>query len=416
MGLGNHGTGRSSWDVTLYVATGQSLSVGVNSGAAISTAQPYSNVKLFDSSGTYDITSPSASTLSLVALVAPQRAVGAIVTYPNNIAGESPDIAFANQLTALGIAGGRSAFRIATSCVGQSGQPMSVIRKGGSGNAYAASLYECRAIMRLVRALGLTFGVGGIYLTHGESDAASTTYAADLAALQANYQADLQAITGQSQPIPMFLSQQNSFPNTATTPNQSLSAYAQLAASVANPSLIVFTGPKYINTYGGDNIHMPAASYIALGEKNAQIANIVRQGIVWSPLRPVSFTRVGAVVTIAFNVPVGPLVFDGSVTPPHQTGSLVAWKLGKGFEAADSSGIITISSVTISGNAVVLTMARSPVSSLVIAYADTADGFGAGFNTGRCGLLRDSDPFVGRSAASGGVYFNWAPQFAQAVA
>src|ERR1019366_5806446 len=121
------------------------------------------------------------------------------------------------------------------------------------------------------------------------------------------------------------------------------------------------------------------------------------------------FQRSGAVVTIGFAVPYPPMVWDGGHgAGHHQSGTYAAWALGKGFEARDDSGIITINSVAIASNTVVLTMARSPSTNLFISYADTAESpnGGAGFtNAGvRCGLLRDSDSAVGRTAQSGEAY------------
>ena len=145
------------------------------------------------------------------------------------------------------------------------------------------------------------------------------------------------------------------------------------------------------------------------------------QGNWQSAFRPVSFQRSGAVVTIGFAVPYPPMVWDGGHgAGHHQSGTYAAWALGKGFEARDDSGIITINSVAIASNTVVLTMARSPSTNLFISYADTAESpnGGAGFTNagGRCGLLRDSDSAVGRTAQSGNVYASWCPQFVQAVA
>ena len=91
---------------------GQSLSTGDNGTPPLSTSNVGSNVRLYDSSGTYDVTNASANTLSLTGLVAPMRSDkyggGGLDTsqYPINIGGESPEIAMANQLATL-ISGNR---------------------------------------------------------------------------------------------------------------------------------------------------------------------------------------------------------------------------------------------------------------------------------------------------------------------
>ena len=79
--------------------------------------------------------------------------------------------------------------------------------------------------------------------------------------------------------------------------------------------------------------------------------------------------------------------------------------------------VIGITSAVISGSTVVLTLARLPGTGLHIGYADTADGWGynvdtGGFPSGRCGILRDSDPQID---LQGRPQYNWALEFSQAV-
>jgi hypothetical protein len=408
------------WDLTHYIHMGQSLAIGYLGGTVLSTSQPYTNVMLHDSTGIYNITQPNAGTLSLVPLVAPVRAVSGAAAYPDNIGGESPEVGFANQMTALSVARGQGQRKIATTNVGYSGQPYSVICKGGSSNSYAAALYEVRAIARLAAANGWTFGVGGLLFTHGESDSTNLAYGTDIAQLHQQFQADVQAILFQQVPVPLYCSQQNSFPYQAVGPGVNLSAIMQLAAGNTAPRVTVFTGPKYQHPYNTDSVHLQNTGYLAYGEKLAITVDRYEQGNWQGAFRPVSFQRSAAVVTIGFAVPYPPMVWDGGHAGPHQSGTYAAWALGKGFEARDDSGLITINSVTIAYNTVVLTLARTPSTNLFISYADTGESpnAGAGFTNagGRCGLLRDSDPAVGRTAQSGNVYASWCPQFVQAVA
>ncbi len=109
--------------------------------------------------------------------------------------------------------------------VGESGQPMSVIKKNGvfpppftanagtGARAYAATLFEVAAIARLAAAAGKTYGLGAITLIHGEADAGNLNYANDIFQLYSDYNADLPALTGQTASIPMLVSQQNSVPS-----------------------------------------------------------------------------------------------------------------------------------------------------------------------------------------------------------
>ena len=81
---------------------------------------------------------------------------------------------------------------------------------GVNGRSYAAALIETKAITRLARAAGKTYGVGALIVTHGENDAGNPQYEAELYQLWSDYNSDLPAITGQQQKILMIVSQQNS--------------------------------------------------------------------------------------------------------------------------------------------------------------------------------------------------------------
>jgi hypothetical protein len=466
------------------LGTGQSLSTGTASTNTPTTVQPFSNVMLFDSSGTYPTSGAFETTLSLVPLVSPQRPIAGVGSqqYPSNINGESPDIAFANQLTTLALQNRVTSFGLATTCAGQGGAGMSSIQKGGTSNCYLAGVYEVTEIEHVFGSAG--FLNLAVLLTHGETDADifNASYQSQLVTLQSNYQADLAAPA--SPFVTMVISQQNSNPTAGTGPN--LSAIAQWQAAVANPGKIILACPKYQYNYTAGQ-HL--TDYRPLGEKCAQAfwqEYLFRHhgiGAPWVPLWPTAFSRTGAVVTITFNVPRGPLRFDQTVAGPHLPGSgLAAWAQGRGLEAWDATqtitaatnaspivltvsstsgyttgqtgyvegvlgntnangahvvtvvdgthlslngttgngafsagaggasvkNIITISSAVISGSQVTLTLARSPTGSgatgLFVGYARHSDfaynTLTGGFSLGRCGLLLDSDLFVGRSGVA----------------
>ena len=80
--------------------------------------------------------------------------------YPANLYGETPHAAMANQLTAMAMAQAAHDYVSVHTVVGESGQPMTVIKKnptnlpvdGTSGRAYDATLFEVAAIKRLAGA------------------------------------------------------------------------------------------------------------------------------------------------------------------------------------------------------------------------------------------------------------------------
>lgn len=403
--------------------TGQSLSVGVSGRAPVSTTNVGGNQRLFDSSGVYDITLPNAGTLSLTNLVAPNRvdlypgnASDDVSQYPNNVAGEDPDVATANTLWSL--YGGSRVF--SSSSVGQGGAGLAVIEKGGSGNAYAAGLYEMRAINRLHPGFQL---FAALY-THGEFDAAGSiaTYAAFLTSQQADIQTDVSAITGQAGTIPLFVDQQNEFPSIGGGVNNSCQAEAN--APAANPGLIIATCPKYwifgLGYGQADRAHLTANGYRVLGEKRAQAIYQWMANAKAIALIPTTVTRSLTAVTVTYAPFVSPLVFDTTPGQPHASGTYSLWAGAKGFElwSGGYGGTpVAISSVAISGNTVVITGSSTPDT---VAYAMTPDNvtggtFTGGYPDGRCGNLRDSDTFAtsGFVNASGVTLPNWAWAFVQ---
>jgi lysophospholipase L1-like esterase len=396
---------KAAWDWTGIIGTGQSLSVGEQGKPVLSTTQPYHNLKL----STDDLHWPVDSSdpkLTMVPLIEPigRMAPRYPSSWPENIAGETPHSAMANELTALVMTSTGGDFVSVHSAVGENGQAMKFLKKnamvvGTNGHSYEAALIETTAIARLAKAAGKTYGIGAITIIHGEADAGNTNYENLLHQLWSDYNADLPAITGQSQKILMIVSQQNSINNLSP------STQAQWKAGVDYPGDIVCAGPKYQYPYA-EGIHLTAAGYRQLGEKFAEIYyQRVLLGRDWQPLEPTGLERDGAVITVHFHVPAGPLVWDTQLQTPH--GTNVEWKAGKGFEVATATGArVGITSAEIAGDSVVITCAADPGPGARVSYAMLTELPGGGQRRGlmmstpyrgtfRWGLLRDSDPFEG---------------------
>jgi hypothetical protein len=388
------------------IGTGQSLSVGVTA-SAMTTTQPFKNLKLVDRGADpkYPITADAGAPMWATApLVEPIRikvpGTGPGYSddqYPDNIYGETPHSGMANTLSAIWAArGGQGDYVTAHSVVGWSGHCLVDIDKAGGQRAYPASLNEARLWKGFAATASKTFGYGGITLTHGECDASNAMYGAGLFRFWQDYNADLKAITGQQQDIVLLVSQQSTIATGAGG-----SAVQVWLAGVAHPGQVVCTGPKYAYQYSPDFLHFPAPGYERLGQKYAEVFDlVVNRKVPWKPLQPNKVTRAGATVTVDFDVPNPPLVWDSHVTPPHQTAN-TEWASGKGFEVTDSTGAhLTISQVAIQGSSVVITLAGDPKRAVTVGYALTQEGMGnqGGTNLGLRGLLRDSDEFVGWDA------------------
>ena len=215
-GGGGAGVVTRPWDWIGVVGTGQSLAVGQMGSPVATTTQPYHNLKLSTGTLPWPVDANDA-TLAMVPLVEP---IGRLSTaypssWPTNIAGETPHASMANQVTALVQAADGGDYVSVHGEVGENGQGIVFLQKnatpvGVNGRAYQATLIETQAITRLAQAMGKSYGVGAIIVTHGESDAGNAGYEAALYQLLTDYQADIAAITGQTQKIQMIVSQQNS--------------------------------------------------------------------------------------------------------------------------------------------------------------------------------------------------------------
>jgi len=419
-GAGGAGSGGETalhmpWEWTGIIGTGQSLSVGEPDGvrntaaaAARLTTQPFNNKQLSTGSLAWPVDSNDAS-LALVPLIEPigRPSTAYPSSWPTNIAGETHHSAMANQITTLVKAGGASDYVTIHSAVGENGQRLDLLKKnavpeGVTGHAYEATLIETRAITRLAQAAGKTYGVGAITVTHGESDAGDATYATRLHQVYTDYVADIAAITGQTEPPLMIVSQQHS-----SGADRTPSTLEEWRIGAMYPNEVVCSGPKYQYPYTPDSVHLLVEGYELMGEKYAQIYyERVVLGHDWQPLQPTQAARNGRVVTVTFHVPVAPLVWETTFSAPHQ--GTPAWSAGKGFELRSGTAPVAIASVAIAGDTVQITAAEDlPASGLTVAYAlgqdppavdggTTAPPMTQPFlGTFRWGQLRDSDPFVG---------------------
>lgn len=412
---------RLLWDITGIIGSGQSLSVGAQATAVASTKQPYSNLKLSLGAAAVPPYDPESPELSLVPLVEPIRELATSYpsAYPRNIYGETPHTAMGTQISSMVRALAGADYVTVHSVVGENGQGMRMLDKAAveaaagdtsTGRAYAASLFEVEAIQRLAKARNQTYGVGAIILTHGETDTGSPTYEADLVQLWTDYNADVRAITGQAESIPLLVTQHHSFGFTAgAVSGAAPSTLAQWRVGVSQPREILCVGPKYQYPYAADTVHLEALGYQLLGEKYGQVYfERVVLGRSWQPLQPTAVAVSGRDITVTFHVPVPPLAWDEALPAPHQT-ALTEWRAGRGFELRSGAARLAIESVSIDGDAIRVRSAVDLPAGSTLGYAVTSDGTVPPNTSRRWGQLRDSDPFVG--AATGRAQPNYSVAF-----
>ncbi len=344
------------------LGTGQSLSLGQEGTPALSTTQPYDNL-MFDTPGNpLDLS-------ELNPLVEVTR--------------ESMSSSLANWITAQS-----ATHRALVSVYGIGGTAYDNLKQGTA--AYNLALAQVSAGMARASGLALTFGVPCVTVVHGEQDAieGSLTYEDDIIEWQADYETDIKAITGQTGSIPHLYTQVSSVAESDVP-------LAQLRAHIADPENLILVGPKY-HLPTPDGSHLTNEGYRQMGEEYAKVYHktfILRE--TWSPLRPLSAVRLGAVITVTFEVPEPPLALD--------TAGQVAAMTDMGFEW---DGAETITDVSVaSPTTVEVTLSGTPAGAGRLLYAQRSGEV--------AGNLRDSDA---TESLHGYALYNWCVHFDEEVA
>ena len=382
-------------DLHYFLSIGQSLDQGHLGNPALSTVQPFANTTV---SGT-TFTALTANTVDSSVVV------------------EDPVVAFMNTLTSL--SGGAGAYDGVVYRSGAGSAGYNSLKKGTSN--YNAALTNAGLMPTAASMAGKTYEFTGALCVHGETDSsltAGSVYKTDLETWRSDYQTDLYAISSQTgNDFKFFLDQTFSWnggvhgmavPLTDfdNTPN---AAQAQWWAMRDNPGLFYLVCPLFIFPYA-DGIHLTNAGYRRLGEYAGLWAyRAIVQGYRWSGLPPRRITRDGAVITCQFWVQPGrSLVID--------TTTLSSKGNGKGFEFTDNSGNTpAISSVSVSGDAALITLASTPTGGnqrLQNAYGATLNA-GGGTSGQAHTNIRDDDPALG--PYSGAHMYNWAHMFDEPI-
>lgn len=351
--------------------TGQSLAVGATT-TPVTTTPPYPTNALMLSTGPV-VEGPSTS--SPTATLQPLRE--GITSNKETCSSSFASAVLDTELSQ------RPTLKMVQFGNGYAGQPYSVIKKGTA--TYNDVLAQVSRI--------LTFGsliVRGFIVVHGEADAGNANYDANLIEWQGNYETDIRALTGQSEPLYMFVAQTASIRNYyPTTLNAHQSALKQLAASVENQKIILAV-PEYIFSYN-DNVHITGPCQRLMGEYlRKAYQKVVLEGRDWRPVSPKTFTLGSNYVDIQFYVPVAPLVLDTALcTDPGNYG----------FMYSDAAGN-TISSVALKAgtqDTVRVTLSGNIGATAAIDYAYNTGTAGISGPTGGArGCLRDSDPALSR--------------------
>jgi hypothetical protein len=377
-------------DINHVLSTGQSLSVGATS-TAVTLTQPYANTTF--------VTGVQSGGTGLTSFVPLKETT--VETMSSSFA--SLVTKMARETVLVGQPAGQTSHDLVVSVHGVGGIAYSGLKKGTV--AYANGIAQAQAGHDLALAAKKSYVVRAVTNVHGETDSQNNNaaYEANLVEWQNDYQTDVTAITGQTEAIPMFETQFSSWTRLAGMPATNIITNQQLSAHVNNPGKIILVGAKYHLPYFTDGVHLTSDGYKHMGEDYAKVyRHVILEGKTWEPVRPMTITRSGAVVTVKMHVPAPPLVIDTTlVTDPGKNG----------FEWTDGSASPpTIASVALSGpDTVVITLSATPGANGHLRYAFTGiSGALGGPTTGPRGNLRDSDATPSRD---GFKLYNWCVHF-----
>ncbi|MBX3216084.1 MAG: hypothetical protein KF850_28850 [Labilithrix sp.] len=288
---------------------------------------------------------------------------------------------------------------------------------------FAEGLMQVASAKQLAADKGKSYVVRAVTAIHGGSDHYGNeselpnlsrndgqgvvgNYAGALLEWQRDYEDEVRAITGQAEPIPLFVSQFGSY----TDKTVSRIPVRQLEAHVTAPGKVIVVTPNYPFVHYADCNHYTNHSQRRLGAYFAKAyQKVVVEGGTFEPLRPISVARADNVITVKFVVPVPPITFD--TTRVVNPGNF-------GFTYADSAATPTIANVAITApDTVTITLSAAPTGAdRKLRYALNAPVPNAcpGPTQGARGNLRDSDTTTGyHRDAQNNPYelFNWAVHF-----
>ncbi|HDS0942745.1 TPA: hypothetical protein QDZ12_006117 [Pseudomonas putida] len=366
------------------VSSGQSLAMGT--GAGVTTIQPPTANRLLTLQDGVRLTDQDATLTA--AMVAPFKPLVAKTQ-------EVPVVQLAAQLNR--IRGLPSNAAILASVHGRGGYRVNQLNKGTI--YYANSLTAVAAAKAEATRLGLGYRVPFVDWIQGEADRnmAAGGYLSIMLQLQADYDADIRAISAQPEAVPILLDQISNW--TMYGGATSFVPLEQLQAALDYPTRFYCAGPKYWLPTVADGIHMTSESSMKLGCMHARAGQAITDGRTWLPTHAISASRSGAVITLRFHTPSGPLVIDTArVTDPGN------W----GIRFVDDTQSASVQGVKhVGGNTIEVTLSAVPTGgNPYIGIADIgAGGAAGGPTTGARSCLRDSSLDLD---GYGNPLFNWA--------
>lgn len=381
---------KTDWTVLMFY--GQSLACGADSGPLISTTQFFNDISF--AGGPRSGAEQGGSTASTAPLIEQAGAPSGQVDGETPVSGAAYR---ASRDALLKSAIDPANLVIFGASAGSSGKAIAQLAKGTA--PYTTLLNQINAAKALAVAAGKSFSIPAICWVQGEQDVGIGVYASYRAALKQlrlDTEADIQAITGQTEPV-AFLCYQTALDTQWLSwgPSQTSDfegvQRAQLDLCNTEPHFYLVTPCWWFPPApppGLSNVHLSSLGYNWMGQYFGRAwAEIVVQKIKPRSLRPLGAVAVNNQVRVKFDVPYRPMVID--VTN-------IAVYPNYGFEVQDDTGVMALpnSAFTISesGDELVITLSRALGTNPFVrgAMKDLKQGE---VKTKTCGAnLRDSCP------------------------
>ena len=268
---------------------------------------------------------------------------------------------------------------------GYGGKPYRELKKGTV--PYDNSIRAIHRAKQLCKQFNMNYEVMCICVVHGEADQAekcsAETYKEYLNAWQSDYETDIKAITGQTNDIPMFISQ------TGANYGYDLDvSNGVFMASVTNPKIKLVV-PQYAYPLEYVSVHMKNVGYRLLGEYFGNSIFRHFKGLGSNAIYPTKSVCSGNNITITFHANASKLVLNNFISVADGN---------YGFAIEDSNGTsITSVSCTEDSPKVTVTLSGNPSLDAQISYAykvyPEVANRNPGYKTGIRGCLSDGGAF-----------------------
>ncbi|CAN5439899.1 hypothetical protein BH10PSE18_BH10PSE18_19160 [soil metagenome] len=281
---------------------------------------------------------------------------------------------------------------------------------------YAEGIRLVQRATAISKAAGRKLIVLAQVVIHGEQDYTNGTplalYQRALDQWQAHFDQDARTITGQADPVRMYVTQVNRGGGTIGSP--ALPALAQLAAEDRNPR-IRCCGPVYQAPSGLDGSHLRALGYRMIGRQVGKFILEDMFGPYEQPLRVIdSYWISGTVVRLKFSKPLS-IETTNALINVTGVGSFVGLGPGKGIDFTDGSATpVTVTAVAAASgttDAVNVTLSGAPTGKnprlTIAAYRPGYTGSGA--TNGARSAIRSATS-IDTDSLTGVTQYHWACQ------